>query len=40
MNTTNYEPAGYAVFKVNNEDGTIRYGTFEINLYRMPVNLY
>ena len=25
--------------KINNEDGTIKYGTFDLNLFKPPVNL-
>jgi len=34
-----YEAMGYTVFRVNNEDGTIRFGTYEQNIYKMPINL-
>ena len=40
MSSANYEPIGYTVFTVNNEDGTIRFGTFEQPLYNMPINIY
>jgi hypothetical protein len=28
-NPGKYEPYGYTVFTVNNDDGTIKYGTYE-----------
>jgi hypothetical protein len=34
-----YTPVGYAVLKLNNPDGTIRYGTFDVEFYKLPVNL-
>lgn len=34
-----YASIGYGVLKVNNFDGTIRYGTYEIDFYKPPVNL-
>jgi hypothetical protein len=32
-------PVGFGVLKVNNMDGTIRFGTYEVELYKPPVNL-
>ena len=34
-----YMPIGYGVLKLNNPDGTIRYGTYEVEFYKPPVNL-
>lgn len=34
-----YQPIAYGVLKLNNQDATIRYGTYEIELYKPPVNL-
>jgi len=34
-----YLPFAYGVLKVNQSDGTIRYGTYELDLYKPPVNL-
>jgi hypothetical protein len=29
----------YAVLKISNEDGTIRYGSYDLNLFRPPINI-
>lgn len=34
-----YQTYGYGVVKVNNQDATIRYGTYDVELYRPPINL-
>ncbi len=34
-----YAPVGYGVLKLNNPDGTIRYGTYDVEFYKLPVNL-
>ena len=34
------DPLGHSVFLLNNEDGTIRFGTFEQTMYNMPINLF
>ena len=34
-----YSPVSYAILKINNPDGTIRYGTFDLEFYKPPVNL-
>jgi len=30
---------GYAILKINNPDFTIRYGTYDLNLYKPPINM-
>lgn len=30
---------GYGILKLNNKDGTIRYGTYELDFYKLPINL-
>ena len=34
-----YNPIAYAVLKLNNQDSTIRYGTYEVEFFKPPVNL-
>lgn len=34
-----YSAIGYGVVKLNNKDGTIRYGTYDVELYKLPVNI-
>jgi len=34
-----FETSCYAVFKANSEDGYLRLGTFEHQLYRLPISL-
>ena len=34
-----YQSIGYGVLKLNNLDGTIRFGTYEVDFYKPPVNL-
>lgn len=34
-----YIPVAYGALQINNYDGTIKYGTFEIDLYKPPINL-
>jgi hypothetical protein len=34
-----YTAVGYGVLKLNNADATIRYGTYEIDFYKPPINL-
>jgi hypothetical protein len=34
-----YSALGYAVIKLNNPDGTIRYGTYDLEFFKPPVNL-
>jgi len=29
----------YGIVKLNNQDGTIRYGTYEIEFFKPPVNI-
>jgi hypothetical protein len=29
----------YAIMKITNTDGTIRYGTFELNMFKPPMNM-
>lgn len=36
---TDYTPIGYGILKLNNPDGTIRYGTYDVEFYKLPVNL-
>ena len=30
---------GYAIIQLNNPDNTLKYGTFNLNLFRPPINL-
>ena len=32
-------PIGYGVIKLNNKDGTIRFGTYDVELYKPPINI-
>ena len=32
-----YDLVGYTVLQINNPDGTIRYGTYQLDLYEGPV---
>eukprot|EP00347_Sterkiella_histriomuscorum_P021982 403332092 len=34
-----YMPIGYGVIKLNNKDGTIRFGTYDVELYKPPINI-
>ncbi len=34
-----YSPFGYGLLKINNPDGTIRYGTYDVEMFKPPVNL-
>ena len=34
-----YTPIGYGVVKLNNKDGTIRYGTYDVEMYKQPINI-
>ena len=36
---TDYTAIAYGVLKVNNPDGTIRYGTYDTEFFKPPVNL-
>lgn len=36
---TKYEQIGYLTFRLNHEDGTIRFGTYEQNTFRPPIQL-
>lgn len=37
---TKYETIGYLTFRLNHEDGTIRFGTYEQNTYRPPIQMH
>ncbi len=34
-----YTAAAYGVLKMNNPDGTIRYGTYDVEFFKPPINL-
>ena len=34
-----YHPVAYGCVKVNNRDGTIRYGTFDVTMYQPPARI-
>ena len=36
---TDYQAIAYGLLKVNNPDGTIRYGTYDVEFFKPPVNL-
>jgi hypothetical protein len=31
---------GYAFMTINNENGSIRYGTYELNIFKPPINMH
>ncbi len=39
ISSSQYENLGYTVFQLNNPDSSLRFGTFELNLYKPPINL-
>jgi hypothetical protein len=34
-----YQTHGYGTVKMNNQDASIRFGTYDIDLYKPPINL-
>lgn len=36
---TEYVAVAYGVLQLNNYDGTIKYGTYDLELFKPPINL-